>query len=80
MMWVCAEHSPKIGLTQVPTKKQDATIEAGKEEENAKHVSSIPAACLLPAALRAGACRAHLNSEALEREKGARRQEGRVWK
>ena len=61
-------------LTEGPTKKHNTTIEAGNEE-NSKHMSSIPDHRLRRTVLRAGACRARPTEEAHEREEGARRPE-----
>jgi len=54
-------------LTEGPTKKHNTTIKAGNEE-NSKHMSSIPDRGRLPTVLRAGACRARPTSEAQGRE------------
>lgn len=62
-------------LTEDPTKEHKTAVEAGNEE-NSKHMSSIPDHGLVPP-VRAGACRAHPAKEAPDREEAARRQS---WK
>lgn len=60
-------------LTEDPTTEHKTAAEAGNEE-NSKHMSSIPDHGLVPP-VRAGACRAHPAKEAPDREEAARRQE-----
>lgn len=58
-------------LTEGPTKEHTTAVEAGNEE-NSKHMSSIPDHGLVPP-VRAGACRAHPAKEAPDTEEAARR-------